>query len=197
MTPSVVPARACMAISRQASAPCSRNSVYSVQLDCTTYSHAGSSRSGISELKLQPLPAPWWSMTRISSAPAALAADGGVDLLGIEAAALLVHLLAAGDLLPLDDPGDTLHVADDLDAHQRVLPDRAQGHARSATRSVGLRRGDGPRGQSAFSSPAAPAGSARRARGPSWPRAPTSSSTTTAGASGPRRSAARRWCRPT
>ena len=47
--------------------------MYSVHSCCTTNSQAGSSRSGISELNDQPLPAPWQSMTTISVAPAALA----------------------------------------------------------------------------------------------------------------------------
>jgi hypothetical protein len=46
---------------------------HSLHCDWTTYSHAGSSRSGTSELKSQPLPAPWQSMTTISVAPAAFA----------------------------------------------------------------------------------------------------------------------------
>ena len=56
--------------------------------------------------------------------PACLrAADGGVDLLGIELAALLVHRVTAARLLRLDDPGDALHVADDVDAHEgRLTP---------------------------------------------------------------------------
>ena len=48
------------------------------------------------------------------------AAHARVDLLGVELAAFLVERLAAGDLLPLDDPGDALHVTDDVDAHGRV-----------------------------------------------------------------------------
>src|SRR5919198_1276812 len=47
------------------------------------------------------------------------AADGGVDLLGVEPPTLLVHRVAARRLLPLHDPGDALHVADDVDAHAR------------------------------------------------------------------------------
>ena len=49
------------------------------------------------------------------------AAHGGVDLLGVEDATLVVELLAARHLLPLDDAGDTLHVADDVDAHDAFL----------------------------------------------------------------------------
>ena len=45
------------------------------------------------------------------------AAHGRVDLAGVEAASLLVHRVAARHLLPLDDPGDALHVADDEDLH--------------------------------------------------------------------------------
>ena len=58
MTPSGVPAMACMPTNSAASHPCSRNSVYSVHSRCTTYSQPGSSRSGTRELKSQPLPAP-------------------------------------------------------------------------------------------------------------------------------------------
>ena len=47
------------------------------------------------------------------------APHGRVDLLGVEDTALVVELLAAGDLLPLDDSGDALHVADHVDAHGR------------------------------------------------------------------------------
>jgi hypothetical protein len=45
------------------------------------------------------------------------AAYRGVDLLGVEDAALFVQLLAAGDLLPLHDPGHAFHVRDDDDSH--------------------------------------------------------------------------------
>ena len=45
------------------------------------------------------------------------AANGGVDLLGVEPTALLVHRVAARRLLPLDDAGDALHVADDVHLH--------------------------------------------------------------------------------
>jgi len=45
-------------------------------------------------------------------------ADGRVDLLRVELAALLVHRVAARDLGPLDDAGDPLHVADHVDAHR-------------------------------------------------------------------------------
>src|ERR671923_56245 len=57
-TPSGTPARACIATRSAASQPSSRNAVYSVQRSWTTYSQAGSSRSGTRELKSQPLPAP-------------------------------------------------------------------------------------------------------------------------------------------
>ena len=40
-----------------------------------------------------------------------------IDLLGVEAATFLVHLMPTGHLLPLDDARDTFHVADDVDAH--------------------------------------------------------------------------------
>ena len=45
------------------------------------------------------------------------AAHGGVDLLGVELAALVVERQAAARLGALDDPGDALHVGDDVDAH--------------------------------------------------------------------------------
>ena len=45
------------------------------------------------------------------------AAYGGVDLLGVELASFLVERRAAVRLRRLDDPGDALHVADDVDAH--------------------------------------------------------------------------------
>ena len=45
------------------------------------------------------------------------AAHGRVDLAGVEAAPLLVHRMAARDLLPPDDAGDALHVRDDEDLH--------------------------------------------------------------------------------
>src|SRR5205823_10526342 len=47
------------------------------------------------------------------------AADGGVDLLRVEAAALLVERAVPAGLLPLDDSGDALDVADDVDLHAR------------------------------------------------------------------------------
>ena len=50
------------------------------------------------------------------------AADGRVDLLGVEPPALLVAGGAGAHLLPARDPGDALHVADDQDlqaAHQQ------------------------------------------------------------------------------
>jgi hypothetical protein len=76
-------------------------------------------------------------MTTISVAPAAFAPrTGGVDLLGVEDPALVVELLAAGDLLPLDDAGDALHVADDVDAHGRddnVTPWRRDWPARACS----------------------------------------------------------------
>ena len=45
------------------------------------------------------------------------AADRGVDLLGVELAALVVHRGAAERLAAPDDPGDAFHVADHVDAH--------------------------------------------------------------------------------
>ncbi len=45
------------------------------------------------------------------------AAYSRVDLLGIEPAPFLVHRLAAGRLLPLDDACDAFHVADDVHLH--------------------------------------------------------------------------------
>src|SRR5436853_5918726 len=42
------------------------------------------------------------------------AADGRVDLLGVELAALLKERAVAAALLPLDDPGAALDVADDV-----------------------------------------------------------------------------------
>ena len=72
-TPSAVPAIACMPTKSAASQPASRKPVYSVHSCCTTYSQAGSRRSGTSELKSYAPPAPWQSMTTISVAPAAFA----------------------------------------------------------------------------------------------------------------------------
>ena len=95
------------------------------------------------------------------------AADGGVDLLGVELPPLLVHRRAAGRLRPLHDPGDALHVADDVDAHRVTLSP--------------CRRGSKGR---PCSSPERPVGSAPRARGRSRPREPGSPSTTTAARSG-------------
>src|SRR5262245_27963614 len=46
------------------------------------------------------------------------ATHGRVDLLGIELAALFVHRFAALDLIPDDDPADSLHVTHDQDAHR-------------------------------------------------------------------------------
>ena len=92
--------------------------MYSVHSSWTTNSQAGSSSSGISELNVHPLPAPWQSMTTISVAPAAFAPRTAALISSrVELAPLLVERLAAGRLLPLDDPGDALHVADDVDAH--------------------------------------------------------------------------------
>ena len=51
-TPSAVPAIACMPTKSAASQPSSRKPVYSVHSSWTTYSHAGSRSSGISELKV-------------------------------------------------------------------------------------------------------------------------------------------------
>src|SRR5688572_19258071 len=48
-------------------------------------------------------------------------ANRGVDLLRVELAPFLVEPLAAGRLLPLHDPGDALHVRDDVDAHASSL----------------------------------------------------------------------------
>jgi hypothetical protein len=45
----------------------------------------------------------------------------GVDLLRVELAHFIVQRLAAGRLFPLDDPGDTLHVRDDVNAHSSSL----------------------------------------------------------------------------
>ena len=45
------------------------------------------------------------------------AADGRVDLAGVEAPAFLEHRVTAGDLLPPDDAGDAFHVGDDEDLH--------------------------------------------------------------------------------
>ena len=53
----------------------------------------------------------------LGGACGARASHGGVDLLRVELAAFLVERLAAVHLLPLDDSGDTLHVADHEDAH--------------------------------------------------------------------------------
>ena len=71
------------------------------------------------------------------------AAHGRVDLLGVEAPALLVHRVAAARLLPLDDAGDAFHVADDVDLHGCSLSNR--GHrprrqARPRDRCVGRDR---------------------------------------------------------
>jgi hypothetical protein len=49
------------------------------------------------------------------------ATDGRVDLLGVQASALVVERLPAGRLPALDDPRDALHVADHVDAHPRSL----------------------------------------------------------------------------
>jgi hypothetical protein len=49
------------------------------------------------------------------------AADGGVDLLGVEGAAFLVQRIARPDPAPVRDAGDALHVADDEHAHGRQL----------------------------------------------------------------------------
>ncbi len=75
-------------------------------------------QSGMSELKLQPLAgAVAVHDDDLRRAGRLRAADGGVDLFGVEPAALLVHRVAARRLLPLDDAGDALHVADDVDLH--------------------------------------------------------------------------------
>src|SRR6188472_1946746 len=60
-------------------------------------------------------------MTTIWVAPADLAPRTAVDLLRVELPPLLVERLAARRLLPLDDPGDALHVRDDVDAHASSL----------------------------------------------------------------------------
>jgi hypothetical protein len=62
------------------------------------------------------------------------APHGGIDLLGVEPPALLVHQVAADDLLVLHDPGDALHVADDVDAHARFSIASRSG----ASSSVGI-----------------------------------------------------------
>src|SRR5262249_39269789 len=49
------------------------------------------------------------------------AADGRVDLLGVEGAALLVQRVARTDPAPVRDAGDALHVAHDEHAHGRQL----------------------------------------------------------------------------
>ena len=49
------------------------------------------------------------------------AADGRVDLLGVEGAALLVEGVARADPAPVRDPGDALHVTHDEHAHGRQL----------------------------------------------------------------------------
>ena len=54
------------------------------------------------------------------------AADRRVDLLGVEAAALLVAGLAGAHLLPAGDAGDALHVADDQDLHRRISTSAAR-----------------------------------------------------------------------
>ena len=59
-------------------------------------------------------------------------AHGGVDLTGVEAARLLVHRVAARDLLPLDDPGDAFHVADHEDLH-RIEPTTSPSVLRTST----------------------------------------------------------------
>src|SRR5439155_10281221 len=48
------------------------------------------------------------------------AAHRRVDLLGVQTAALLVHRIAARRLLPLDDSGHALHVADHEDLHRNA-----------------------------------------------------------------------------
>src|ERR1700730_3598411 len=53
----------------------------------------------------------------LGGAPREGATHGGVDLLGVEPAALFVKRLASADLLPLGDPGHPFHVADDMHAH--------------------------------------------------------------------------------
>src|SRR5262249_16408685 len=53
------------------------------------------------------------------------APDGRVYLLRVQPPALLVERLAPGDLLPVGDAGNALHVADDGDAHRRDATGRA------------------------------------------------------------------------
>src|SRR6266540_3122353 len=57
------------------------------------------------------------------------AADGRIDLFGVELAPLVVGLLFlhAIRLLPLDDPGDAFHVADDEDLHRGRIPQMETG----------------------------------------------------------------------
>jgi hypothetical protein len=54
-------------------------------------------------------------------APGERAAHGRVDLLGVEAARFLEQRLAAVALLRLDDAGNALDVADDVDSHAYSL----------------------------------------------------------------------------
>ena len=75
--------------------------MYSVHCCCTTNSQAGSSRSGISELNDQPLArAVAVHDDDLGRAGRLRAAYGGVDLLGVETPALLVHRVAAASSAP-------------------------------------------------------------------------------------------------
>jgi hypothetical protein len=78
------------------------------------------------------------------------ATDGRVDLLGVEAAALLVAGLVRADLVPARDARDALHVADDEDLHRRT-------RTFDAPAGVGVRAG-----ASAAGTPARPAPTAGR-----------------------------------
>src|SRR5262249_33307438 len=122
-----------------------------------------------------------------------------VDLARVEAASLLVHRVAARHLLPLDDPGDALHVADDEDLHAidpttsprlsrtgTVVNDSTPSIAATAGRrprvfpSSTLNVHPTPSGERAQSSPSAPPfaihpGSARISSVSAEPSPPTSS----------------------
>ena len=80
----------------------------------------------MSELNVDPLPAPWQSMTTtLGRACGFGAADGGVDLTRVEAAAFVVHRVAACDLSSIHHSGDYLHVKDDEDRHRDRADHRA------------------------------------------------------------------------
>ena len=92
--------------------------MYSVHSFWTTNWQSGSRSSAISELNVQPLSgAMAVHDDDLRRAGRLRAANGGVDLLRVELAPLLVQRLAAARLLPLHDAGDALHVRDDVDAH--------------------------------------------------------------------------------